>query len=159
MRKSIILTVAAVVVLAFSACGGDEDGGVKDEATEAFTADPAAGAAGAACTTALAGAETSLVIVASPLPGSAVSGTFTATGCSRTFEANVNWRLLALDGSELASGFASGGGVDGPATLEFTVTFSVDAEQRGLLEVFEVDASGGEGFPPPMHSIPLLLLP
>jgi hypothetical protein len=115
--------------------------------------------AGAACATALAGSETPLVIVASPMPGAAVSGAFTASGCSRTFEANVNWRLLALDGSELASGFATGGGVDGPATFEFSVTFSVDQEQRGLLEVFEEDTSGGEGFPPPRHSVPLLLLP
>ncbi len=115
--------------------------------------------AATACATALAGAETPLVIVASPQAGAAVRGAFAATGCSRTFEANVNWRLLGLDGSELASGFATGGGVDGAATFEFPVTFSVDQEQRGLLEVFEVDASGGEGFPPPSHSVPLLLLP
>lgn len=111
------------------------------------------------CTPALASADTPLVIVTSPQAGAAVSGAFTVSGCSRTFEANVNWRLLALDGSELASGFTTGGGVDGPATFEFPVTFSVDAAQRGLLEVFEEDASGGEGFPPPRHSVPLLLLP
>lgn len=151
MRKLIILTLAAVAALALSACNGGEDGATEDGVVD----DPAA----AACATALAGAETPLVIVASPRPGAAVSGAFPATGCPRTFEANVNWRLLALDGSELASGFASGGGVDGAATFEFAVIFSVDAEQRGLLEVFEVDASDGEGFPPPMHSIPLLLLP
>ncbi len=151
MRKLIILTLAAVAALALSACNGDADGATEDGVVD----DPAA----AACATALAGAETPLVIVASPAPGAAVRGAFTATGCSRTFEANVNWRLLALDGSELASGFTTGGGVDGPATFEFPVTFSVDEEQRGLLEVFEVDASGGEGFPPPRHSVPLLLLP
>lgn len=151
MRKLIILTLAAVAALALGACNGGEDGATEDGVVEDLAA--------SACATALAGAETPLVIVASPLPGAAVSGAFTATGCSRTFEANVNWRLLALDGSELALGFATGGGVDGPATFEFAVTFSVDAEQRGLLEVFEVDASDGEGFPPPMHSIPLLLLP
>ncbi len=153
MRKVIILAAAAVAALVLSACGGA--GGADQAGDGGVIEDPAA----AACATALAGADTPLVIVASPTAGAAVSGAFTATGCSRTFEANVNWRLLALDGSELASGFTTGGGVDGPATFEFAVTFSVDAEQRGLLEVFEVDASGGEGFPPPMHSIPLLLLP
>ena len=159
MRKLILLALAAAA-LAFGACGGgDEVVEDRDAPSETSNAPALPPSSAAACATALAGAETPLVIVASPRPGAAVSGAFPATGCPRTFEANVNWRLLALDGSELASGFASGGGVDGAATFEFAVIFSVDAEQRGLLEVFEVDASDGEGFPPPMHSIPLLLLP
>lgn len=99
------------------------------------------------------------VFVELPTSGSVVSSGFTVTGCSRTFESTVNWRLLARDGSELASGFTQGGGVDGPDTFSFVVAYTVIEQQVGNLEVFEVDASGGEGPPPPMNVIPLVLRP
>ncbi len=53
-----------------------------------------------------------------------------------------------------------GGGVDGAGRFAFTVeydTASVVDRQIGHLEVFEVDASGGEGFPPPSNTIVLVL--
>ena len=75
-----------------------------------------------------------------------------------TFESTVNWRLLARDGSELASGFTMGGGVDGADRFSFTVTYTHStAGEVGSLEVFEVDASGGEGAPPPRVVLPLVL--
>ena len=68
-------------------------------------------------------------------------------------------RLIARDGSELASGNTQGGGVDGPAAFNFTVPYSVDARQIGHLEVFEEDVSDGEGFPPGRTVVPLVLNP
>ena len=84
---------------------------------------------------------------------------FTVRGCSRTFESTVNWKLKGRDGSELAMGHATGGGVDGPGAYTFTVSYSVSERQIGHLEVYEEDASDGEGAPPPRNVIPLVLKP
>ena len=97
------------------------------------------------------------VFVTTPASGAEVSNGFAVSGCSRTFESTVNWRLLDRAGAEIASGFAMGGGVDGPGRYAFSVEYDVDARQLGHLEVFETDASGGEGFPPPSNTIVLVL--
>ena len=100
----------------------------------------------------------SFVFVTVPASGAQVLSGLDVAGCSRTFESTVNWRLLARDGSELASGFTMGGGVDGAGRFEFTVTYAgVTGPEVGNLEVFEVDASGGAGPPPPRAVIPLVL--
>ena len=111
------------------------------------------------CEAANLGAIGSFVFVTTPVPGDRVGGGFTVEGCSRTFESTVNWRLLDREGLELASGFTMGGGVDGPARFSFTVTYDtlLTTEEVGTLEVFEEDASSGEGFPPPRVVIPLIL--
>jgi hypothetical protein len=88
-----------------------------------------------------------------------VESGFNVTGCSRTFESNVQWKLLARDGSVLASGHTTGGGVDGPGAFSFTIPYTVNVQQLGHLEVFEEDASDGEGFPPGRTVIPLILKP
>jgi len=81
------------------------------------------------------------------------------TGCSRTFESTVVWRLLARNGTVLAKGFTTGGGVDNPGAFSFSVPYSLSERQIGHLEVFEEDASDGEGFPPGRTVIPLVLDP
>lgn len=81
------------------------------------------------------------------------------SGCSRTFESTVVWKLKARDGAELASGHATGGGVDGPGPFSFTVAYTVAERQIGHLEVYEEDASDGEGNPPGRNVIPLVLAP
>ncbi len=101
----------------------------------------------------------SFVFVEEPRSGARVSTGFAVTGFSRTFESTVNWSLKARDGSELASGHAMGGGVDGLGRFSFEVAFSTGERQVGHLEVFETDASDGEGFPPPRNVIPLVLNP
>lgn len=103
--------------------------------------------------------DVAFVFVASPGSGERVSPGFTVRGCSRTFESTVNWKLKARDGSELAAGHASGGGVDGPGPYTFTVSYTVAERQIGHLEVYEEDASDGEGSPPPRNVIPLVLKP
>lgn len=104
-------------------------------------------------------AGSSLVVVTSPAPGARVASPLDARGCSRTFESNVVWELRARDGRVLGSGHTSGGGVSGAASFAFSTEFRVDRAQLGQLDVFEPDASDGEGFPPGRTLIPLLLLP
>jgi hypothetical protein len=99
------------------------------------------------------------VIAIAPAAGERVSSGFEVAGCSRTFESTVVWRLLARDGTVLNQGHTTGGGVDGPAPFAFGVTYSVAERQVGHLEVFEEDASDGEGFPPGRTVLPLVLLP
>ena len=103
--------------------------------------------------------DAAFVIATGPKPGERVESGFNVTGCSRTFESNVQWKLLARDGSVLASGNTSGGGVDGPGAFSFTIPYTVTVQQIGHLEVFEEDLSDGEGFPPGRTVIPLVLKP
>ena len=99
------------------------------------------------------------VITTSPTAGDRVESGFDVRGCSRTFESNVNWRLIARNGTELARGNTQGGGVDGPGPFAFTVAYTAAEPQIGHLEVFEEDASDGEGFPPGRTVLPLILKP
>ena len=99
----------------------------------------------------------SLVIVRSPAAGDEVESGFMASGCSRTFESNVQWRLLGRSGELLSSGHTSGGGYDGPAPFRFSVEFEAAERQVALLEVFEEDVSEGEGYPPPRAIVPVII--
>ena len=101
--------------------------------------------------------DAALVIVTSPAGGEEVANGFTVRGCSRTFESNVQWRLLDRDGEVLASGHAMGGGVDGPASFLFAVEYESAERQLAHLEVFEEDVSEGEGFPPPRAVVPVVI--
>ena len=101
--------------------------------------------------------DNALVIVNSPSPGAVLKTGFEASGCSSTFESNVQWRLLGRSGEELASGHTSGGGVEGPAPFQFTVDFDETERQLAYLEVFEEDVSDGEGYPPPRVVVPVII--
>lgn len=103
--------------------------------------------------------EAAFVIATEPEAGERVESGFAVEGCSRSFESNVQWKLLARDGAVLASGNTQGGGVDGPEAFSFTVPYSVDEQQIGHLEVFAEDVSDGEGFPPGRTILPLVLKP
>src|SRR5680860_637926 len=92
-------------------------------------------------------------------PVARVESGFGVEGCSRSFESNVQWKLIARDGAVLASGNTQGGGVDGPAAFSFTIPYAVDAQQIGHLEVSAEDPSDGEGFPPGRTVLPLVLKP
>ena len=94
-----------------------------------------------------------------PSAGDRVESGFEVKACSRTFESNVNWRLVARNGTELARGSTQEGGVDGPGPFAFTVAYTADEPQIGHLELFEEDASDGEGFPPERIVLPLILKP
>ena len=103
--------------------------------------------------------DADFVIATAPAAGARVESGFGVSGCSRTFESTVVWRLRARNGSLLGQGTATGGGVDGPGPFAFSVPFTVGERQVGHLEVFEEDASDGEGFPPGRTVLPLVLLP
>ena len=103
--------------------------------------------------------DAAFVVATDPAAGARVSSGFGVTGCSRTFESTVVYRLLGRDGSVLAEGTTQGGGVDGPGDFAFTIPFAVAERQIGHLEVFEEDASDGEGFPPGRTVVPLILMP
>jgi hypothetical protein len=103
--------------------------------------------------------EASFVVATAPAAGERVESGFEAKGCSRTFESDVQWKLIGRDGSVLASGNTQGGGVHGPGAFSFTVPYTVDVRQIGHLEVFEEDVSDGEGFPPGHTIVPLVLKP
>ena len=120
--------------------------------SEAPSADPCSNADGAL-------SEAAFVFVQTPRSGQRVFSGFAVTGCSRTFEGSVNWELKGRDGSLLASGHTTGGGVDGSQPFSTNVTFTVPERQVGHLEVYEEDVSDGEGFPPPRNVIPLVLQP
>jgi Immunoglobulin-like domain of bacterial spore germination len=101
--------------------------------------------------------DAAFVFTTSPRVGDSVASGFEVKGCSRTFESTVNWKLVGRNGSELASGHTQGGGVDGAGPFAFTVTYSVPAQEIGHLEVFEEDASDGEGNPPGRNVLSLVL--
>jgi hypothetical protein len=103
--------------------------------------------------------DAAFVIATAPVAGARVSSGFGVSGCSRTFESVVVWRLHARNGSLLGQGTATGGGVDGPGPFAFSVPFTVGERQIGHLEVFEEDVSDGEGFPPGRTVLPLVLQP
>lgn len=103
--------------------------------------------------------DASFVFVASPRSGERVKTGFTVSGCSRTFESNVTWKLKGRDGGDLASGHTTGGGVDGAGPFSFTVVYTVKERQIGHLEVHEEDASDGEGHPPGRNVFPVVLQP
>jgi hypothetical protein len=101
--------------------------------------------------------RTAFVFVDAPRSGERVLNGFRVSGCSSTFEANVNWRLRARDGHVLANGFTQGGTSEsGP--FAFTVDYPIGARQVGHLEVYEPRVTA-EGFPPVENVIPLVLEP
>ena len=101
--------------------------------------------------------DASLVIVTSPASGEEVANGFTVRGCSRTFESNVQWRLLDRTGEELANGFTMGGGIDGPAPFEFTIEYATTNRQIAYLEVYEEAMSEAEDLLSPHAVVPLVI--
>ena len=92
-----------------------------------------------------------LVVVLSPAGGEEVANGFTVRGCSRTFESNVQWRLLGCAGELLASGFAMGGGVDGPAPFTFAVAYEAAERQLAPPRGVRGRCVGGRGLPATAH--------
>ena len=179
-RPLLVATVAAIAVL--SAACTDDDPAATPTATASSTATAAPTESATAAPTATPtesatatptevvaedgcsnlapeGEESSLVFAVSPQPGTVIASGDTVIGCSRTFESHVDWSLLDRDGNELVRDFTMGGGSDGHAPFEFTVSYTVAEVQMGTLIILAPDPSDGEGFPPSEHRIPVVLVP
>jgi hypothetical protein len=140
MRRLAAILTSVAAAAALAGCGG----GSRSESAVCASGDGALD-------------KTAFVFVDAPRSGERVLNGFRVTGCSSTFEANVNWRLRARDGHVLASGFTQGGSLDaGP--FAFTVDYPLGARQVGHLEVYEPRVTR-EGLPPVKNVVPLVLEP
>lgn len=84
------------------------------------------------------------ILVEQPAPGDTVTSPIFVDGNANTYEATFNYRLEDAAGKLLAKHFVtatSGNGTRG--TFAFTVPFSVDSSQDGVLKVFELSAEDG----------------
>jgi hypothetical protein len=84
------------------------------------------------------------VQIASPSDGAEVDSPFTVTGRAASFEANVQWELVAADG-RITTGYATAEECCTLAPYSFVVTAPPGTY---TLAVHDEDASGGEGLPP-----------
>ena len=103
--------------------------------------------------------DAAFVIATAPAAGARVSSGFGVSGCSRTFESTVVWRLHARDGSLLGAGHRHRRRRRRPRPLRLRGAVQRRRAPDRPLEVFEEDVSGGEGFPPGRTVLPLVLLP
>ena len=140
MRGPAAILISAIAAAALAGCGGGSRGAASVCANGDGALDGAA-----------------FVFVDAPRSGERVLNGFRVTGCSSTFEANVNWRLRARSGHVLASGFTRGGSLD-PGPFSFTVDYPLGARQVGHLEVYEPQVTT-EGFPSVNNVVPLVLEP
>jgi hypothetical protein len=98
------------------------------------------------------------ILVETPLIGQRVSSPVTISGTANVFEATVSIRILDARGKELANTFTTatcGTGCRGDYSI--AVSYSVDHEQPGTIEVFESSAQDGSAIN--VQSIPVTLTP
>jgi hypothetical protein len=96
------------------------------------------------------------ISVQSPTIGATVSSPVTIAGSANVFEATVSLRILDQNGLEVARGFTTatcGTGCRG--TYSTTLSYNVDHDQPGTVEVFE--SSAKDGSPINVVSIPVTL--
>jgi hypothetical protein len=98
------------------------------------------------------------IVVYSPTIGSTVGSPVTISGTANVFEATVSLRILDENGHEIARGFTTatcGTGCRGDYST--TMSYTVDHEQRGTVEVFESSAKDGSAIN--VQKIPVTLIP
>jgi hypothetical protein len=98
------------------------------------------------------------ILVETPLIGQRVSSPVTISGTANVFEATVSIRILDAQGNELANTFTTatcGTGCRGDYSI--AVSYSVNREQQGTIEVFESSAKDGSAIN--VQSIPVTLSP
>src|SRR6186713_3009528 len=103
-------------------------------------------------------AGSSFVLVRSVAAGERLVAGATVSGCSRTRDGQVAWRLEGRDGRTLASGTAPGGGEGGAAPFAFAVAFELPLAERGTLLLFEA-APGDASKRLPVAALPLVVAP
>jgi hypothetical protein len=98
------------------------------------------------------------ILVLSPSIGATIPNPVTVSGTANVFEATVSLRILDESGNEIARGFTTatcGTGCRGDYST--SLSYSVDHEQPGTLEVFEASAKDGSAIN--VQSIPVTLTP
>jgi hypothetical protein len=98
------------------------------------------------------------ILVESPIVGEQVSNPVTISGTANVFEATVSVRILDEKGNEIARTFTTatcGTGCRGDYSV--SVSYSVDKEQPGTIEV--LDYSAKDGLPENVITIPVILTP
>lgn len=95
--------------------------------------------------------------VFSPITDSVYHSPIEIIGYSRTFEGNVLVRLRDSKGDVIAERHTQGGSTDGFDFFHTRLRFYINAEQDGLVEVYETSAKDGSE----LHkvTIPVVLLP
>lgn len=131
-----LTTVGLVVIVALASCAeATTDSTAITTTTETTTTE----------TTPVLTDETppdrALIEVTSPFPGDLLVSPATITGFSNTFEATVNYRLLAGE-TVIAEGFTMGGSGSW-APFSETFEFTNDCCIEGALELFEISAQDG----------------
>ncbi|MDH3227683.1 MAG: Gmad2 immunoglobulin-like domain-containing protein, partial [Thermoleophilia bacterium] len=116
------------------------------------------GGAALACSDLDASVLGPLVIVTAPSAAARVEGQFTVSGCAATLEQDVQYRVTDRSGGVLAEGFTTANAPDIGIAGEFSTQVDIGSRREGMLslEVFEEDASDGEGGAPPRHVVPLV---
>jgi hypothetical protein len=97
------------------------------------------------------------ILVEAPLIGARVSSPVTISGTANVFEATVSLRIRDANGKVIARGFTTatcGTGCRG--TYSTTLSYTVDHEQHGTIEVFESSAKDGSAIN--VQSIPVTLM-
>lgn len=131
---------------------------VTATATEVVTEEPTDAPGRDACDDLVGGESLAFVFVTEPAPGTQVSSPFEFAGCSNTFEAAYEWRLLDRDGRILAQGFGNATcGTGCVGTFRQSVTFTVTDRQVGTLQVFTTSAE--DGSERDVNALPLVLEP
>lgn len=101
-------------------------------------------------------AEQGFIFVTTPRPGEPVASPFTVEGCSNTFEANVQWRLVTRDGATISEGNTTATcGTGCVGDFSFEVAFPDGQSGIAFLEAFET--SPQDGSEQLLNSIPLVL--
>lgn len=151
-RRTRALVAASTLVLVLAACATDDEPGqgttTPPLVTSPGTATPSATAEPSVTAEPAPDPEGDPVVngttvLRSPLPGSEVAGpTVTVTGEGTAFEATLDWRVTAADGTEVARDFTMAGANGEIAPFEFTVEL-----QPGeyIVRVWETSAMDGEG--------------
>jgi hypothetical protein len=82
-------------------------------------------------------AGSSFVLVQAPAAGERIASGATVSGCARTRDGSVAWRLEGRDGRKLGEGVAPGGAEAGAAPFSFPLAFEITLPERGTLLLFD----------------------
>ena len=145
MRFRAMAIVLLAGVLLAGGCGSDEGSPTDDQTTAVPTMSPSPSKhVDRPPEGTFPSSDNGAIVVESPEPGASVSSPVTISGTADVFEATVSIRILDAAGNEIARTFTTatcGSGCRGD--FRESVSFEIDSEQAGTIEVFEESAENG----------------